>query len=459
MMGIGRTLRFSAAWSCAYMIAYREGLVSASLHGIRSPLDMIFGSDRITGKGVKMGQNQARIALRILFISALTIASGVSGIPPTNPQQITVDVSVVNIEVPVRVYDGDRFVDHLNIEDFEVLENGLPQKIEAVYLVRKTDVVRSSGTTPVVANITTRIPEYRLASDDSIKRRVFLLYFEMDEYPPQTGKAIDYLFENVVVQGDQLLIVTPREQWKITVDAEAMTRRGELAKAMKSRLEKSLRLSGFNVRIWIRNLRDLENFEEDVDYSLKLMRASEIMDQLVAYKSMSEKRFDEFARFLKPITGQKHVFLFYQEESLAIPTRYVDLFERKALERRNNIDKTTIRTLFADADTTIHFLFLRKPKTADIDVESMKEGSVSDVEMNGDFFQTFRDLAVTTGGVVETTFNPVYAMKRVTGAAESYYLLYYKPTASPTDKSFKEITVKVKSGNYRVIHRAGYIDR
>ncbi len=83
-----------------------------------------------------------------------------------------------------------------------------------------------------------------------------------------------------------------------------------------------------------------------------------------------------------------------------------------------------------------------------------------DIEMDaGDIFQAFRDLAVTTGGLTESTFNPIFAMKRVSDAAENYYLLYYTPTSSAKEKSFKEIRVKVKSGNYRVIHRSGYVER
>src|SRR5512135_2806155 len=55
-------------------------------------------------------------------------------------QELSHDVRVVNITVPVRVFEGDRFVDNLTIRDFEVLEDGKPQKIEAVYLVNKTAV-------------------------------------------------------------------------------------------------------------------------------------------------------------------------------------------------------------------------------------------------------------------------------------------------------------------------------
>ncbi len=51
------------------------------------------------------------------------------------PQQPRHESVVVNIEVPVRVLRKDVFVDGLTLADFEVLENGVPQQVEAVAVV------------------------------------------------------------------------------------------------------------------------------------------------------------------------------------------------------------------------------------------------------------------------------------------------------------------------------------
>ena len=61
-------------------------------------------------------------------------------------QQIKEQATVINIEVPVRVFSGKTFVENLTIDDFEVLENGIPQHIEAVYFVKKRSVERSQAT-------------------------------------------------------------------------------------------------------------------------------------------------------------------------------------------------------------------------------------------------------------------------------------------------------------------------
>ena len=374
-----------------------------------------------------------------------------------NLQQLTHDVSVVNIEVPVRVYDGMRFVDSLTINDFEVYENDVLQKLEALFLVRKTDVVNYFGGIPVVPDPIGQRPKVRLKEDPAIKQRVLLLYFEMDEYPPQTNEAIDYLVQNVLIETDVVLIVTPNEQWKITMSAENMTRRNELAEELKNRLTKALRKAGSYMRVMIRNLRDLAIYEDD--FVKKRAMANDILDQILTYKVMDEKRFTAFADFMKPVTGQKHVFIFYQEETYSFPEFILRDWELKIFDRDSKINKKLIEKIFSDAETTVHFIFLKKYKTAKGDVEYQENGAAFDAELNGDIYQAFKNLAVTTGGIVEATYNPIFAMKRAADAAENYYLLYYTPSSPSSKNTFKQIKVKVKSANYRIIHRSGYVEK
>ena len=60
-------------------------------------------------------------------------------------QELTHVVSVVNIEIPTRVFKGDKFIDNLTIKDFEVYEDGKLQPIEAVYLIKKADTYGRRG--------------------------------------------------------------------------------------------------------------------------------------------------------------------------------------------------------------------------------------------------------------------------------------------------------------------------
>jgi len=88
------------------------------------------------------------------------------------------------------------------------------------------------------------------------------------------------------------------------------------------------------------------------------------------------------------------------------------------------------------------------------DFSSVSE--IAMIERSEDIYSAFSEVAKATGGITDTSANAAAAFKRAINASENYYLLYFKP-AGKLDGKFHNIVVKVKSGNYRVTHRAGYI--
>jgi len=50
-------------------------------------------------------------------------------------------------------------------------------------------------------------------------------------------------------------------------------------------------------------------------------------------------------------------------------------------------------------------------------------------------------------------------MRSAVEASENYYLLYYTPQSTARDGKFREIRVRVKDRNVRVVHRVGYFAR
>ena len=72
-------------------------------------------------------------------------------------------------------------------------------------------------------------------------------------------------------------------------------------------------------------------------------------------------------------------------------------------------------------------------------------------------FSAFYEISNASGGLTYASANPFAAFKRASDASENYYLLYYTPKVYKADGKFRNIKVKVKSGNYRILHRAGYL--
>ena len=100
-------------------------------------------------------------------------------------QEIQHETIVVNIEVPVRVYERGKFVDNLTISDFEVYEDGKLQNVVAVYLIKKTTIERKEEATK--KNFSPEVS------------RNFIFVFEIRDYLPKIGEVLNYFFSNVFI--------------------------------------------------------------------------------------------------------------------------------------------------------------------------------------------------------------------------------------------------------------------
>lgn len=372
---------------------------------------------------------------------------------PDQAQNLQHQVGVINIEVPVRVFKGDRFIDHLKLEDFELFEDGRLQSIESVYLIHKTSVEKSQGRrslTPMVS-------------------RHFILMFEITEYLPKVGDAIDHFFENVLLPGDSLNVVTPLKTYRFKPDALTAMPRPEISRKLKDLLIKDARLG--NTEYWslIRDLRDVMNTDDFLE--VRLERYQQILGRLTGIRYVDEGRLLEFARYLRDRSGQKHVFLFYQKE-LIPQINYRELMELESnnqgspdmimklnelfnfYKRDVDFDVDRVKKAFSDSSIAVHFMLItqQRPKMGGLtrDMMTMEEHSE-------DIFSAFSEMAQATGGLVVSSANAASSFEKAVDASENYYLIYYSPTDYKADNVFRKITVKVKTGNYRVSHRAGYI--
>lgn len=374
----------------------------------------------------------------ILIISILFLILFTSG------QELQHEAIAVNIEVPVRVFKGDTFVDNLTIDDFEIYEEGILQKIEAVYLIKKNTIERE---------------EREKKKDEAPKvfspetSRHFILMFEVTEYLPKMGEALDYFFDEVILPTDTLMVITPITTYNFNKRSFEDFSREEISHQLKSKIKKDATMGGLKFKSLLRDYKYIESLEMGED--LKLLLKMEKVREIQRIKSIEEERFDDFAKFLKNMEGQKHVFLFYQKEMIPIP---VDINSLEFLELFSNVsfDVESVKKSFSDSAICSHFIFITKTPS-DEEGNRPSEQSGEWMDQSSEIFSAFSELALSTGGLSETTFNLASAFQKAVKASENYYLLYYAPKNYKADGKFKNIKVSVKGKNYRVTHRAGYI--
>jgi hypothetical protein len=114
-------------------------------------------------------------------------------IPAADQNKLQEEVTVLAVEVPVRVLQKGRAVRNLTREDFEIFENGIKQEITAFEVVsRKISTPREVSTEEL------KIPP---------KKRLFLLIFNIFDYTKNVGDGIDCFFEKIFDEAKTLNLI------------------------------------------------------------------------------------------------------------------------------------------------------------------------------------------------------------------------------------------------------------
>ncbi|MGZ7065294.1 MAG: VWA domain-containing protein, partial [Candidatus Aminicenantales bacterium] len=394
----------------------------------------------------------------VLVFPAL-LASLVAAFIRPQASQTSHDVTVINITVPVRVFDGERFVESLKLEDFEVSEDGRPQPLQAVYLIRGNAVERKEGPLRSIAPPT---------------NRHFVLLFQMTEYLSEVQAAVDYFFDHVLRSGDGVDIITPRTTYRLKAKISSQEGLNKAKREVGAKIRQDTLVDTGAYNAIIKDLVEDIGGGSDPEYAgINLQGYALNLQRLEWLRTIEPERMVAFAAELKKLPGAKHVFLFFQKERVPqLSNRALSLFlsgarsdeALKAMElmgqysREITIDRETIRKVFADASTDVHFLYVtrtRRDEAHDVERATVLE-DVTMAEHSEDIFSAFREIAAATGGTSYASWNAADMLKKAAAASEQYYLLYYRPQDYKADGKFHTITVKVRTGGYRVSHRAGY---
>ena len=398
-------------------------------------------------------------------------------------QQIMEESTVINIEVPVRVFSGKTFIDNLSIDDFEVLENGVHQNIEAVYFVKKRSVERSQ--------------EKKRFSPKTA--RSFFLFFELSKYDPKIGDAIKYFVHNVLAPGDNLSFITSMNTYRMKNIAFEVTSPDEVAKQLIAKVRRDTMTGNSEYRYMINEIAGLaqalsihmaqgrmatvgeEQIIEEFSVPMSGFASSSqyegrsLEEEFTLYENyifkldnlrrMDQEKLINFATYLKEKEGQKYVTIFYQKEFIpqldpTLLSQSMSLYQDRPVvlqtianviefyTREVPIDTELVKQTYADSSVFIHFLYLTNPPESHYGVYM--------ADHSEDIYSAFQEMAVATGGYINSSSRADILFKSAVQASENYYLLYYSPNSYIADGKFKKILVKIKNKKCSVFHRAGY---
>ena len=404
------------------------------------------------------------------FLTILSLFLTMNLFPQIDQQMAT----VINVAVPVRVIDKGSFVGSVTVDDFELYENGILQKIDALYLIKDTSEARKEADREF----------------NPLLSRTFYFLFQLTDWDPNLGDTVEYFFNDVFLPGDSLVIMTPERTFRLSPAAFAAKPKEATSNELIKILRKDIQLGNSRYKTIMRNLRrlvgEIKNAsgistqvsspdQLDVGFSdssmtleLLLPRYADAIQEMDELRFVSQQTFVSFAGALKKQLGQKNVYLFYQREFRPeinpsilsemmmafqdkphILGKLSELFDLYKIDLR--FDGKQINQAFADSSILFNFLFTDK-------IASRYAG-IYMREQSEDIFKIFSDVAKATGGIVESSQNLAIGFKKAVEISSQYYLLYYSPVNYIKDGNFKSIEVKVKNQDYSISNRKGYFAR
>jgi len=426
--------------------------------------------------------------MKKIILAVLIIFTGCLSLSFSQEQEVKAkeEVSVTLFEVPVRVFYKGEAVTDLKKEDFKLYENKRLQDINGFYInSRKIET-----------------QDVKLTTGEQKKEeppRYFVLVFRVTSYNNDIKEALDYLFENVMRDKDQLLVFANDRTLFLDKTLIKVDRRKLIDRLLKEvSLRAHQRLMGYFTRIQ----RDLNvtkteiKVEREANLGTGAVTVTSRADNLVnflkkylttwieykkKYLIPDIDKYYNFASFLEKVKKQKWVINFYQIEMFPkmkvtgelrqqieqiinemLASRSEDIVHSrimmnllaeidKELNVADDFPSEEISKLFYKVDATCHSIFCGVEKDAlSQDLEFKR--------ISTDIENSLRKITVNTGGTLITSDNLESALHTIGEKEDIYYMLTYEPD-QPDDRG--KLKVEVNDKRYKVVYdsnmRADYI--
>ncbi len=415
-----------------------------------------------------------KLIIEVLFILIIAVSS----LSPSAQEEVKVkeEVSVVNIEVPVRVFAKGEAVDHLKKTDFKLYEDKKPQNIHGFYKIKR--------------KIRVQEPE-PAAEEDSraeLSARYFVLVFRITDYNQDLKKGLDYIFKNILKRDDQLLVFVNDSTLFLNNLADKENTQAVIDQVLRSQgLESRQLLTNYLYKI--KGLLERTKIELNADDTssglIDPQQAYALLEflnkYLLTWKEYKNRylvpdmdKYYNFAQFLEKIRLEKWVISFYQVElfpnlqlsgefrrkidrslSSWLQERSEDVaFARKIMSLLHTLDRELssaenfpaeeISKLFYKVGATFHSILMTVHK----------ETNVRDLEyksLSTDIENSLREITAKTGGELMATNNLESALDRLVEKEDIVYMLTYAPE---NPRKTGKIKVELSDNNldYKVIY-------
>jgi VWFA-related protein len=427
--------------------------------------------DRLTAPALPLG---------LLFVAAALVGAQPQQAPPALSQvegqtgQPTFRSGVQIVEVDVRVFDKDgRFVRDLTRDEFEVLEKGVPQPLQTLYLVAEPERVgRDFSPASPDAGLKSRATG-PTAEPPASARQTWIFLFDLNHLTPGGGfdrarRAVEEFIAGRFKDGDLAGVVAGAKMInnRLTSVREELVNAVKTVKPLVETRNRQLELT----REWPKIINEDEALriarDEREALDRAVMRAcTEEPDlcKMVPPDLQLKEKARRFVRETHRATMETLTAMNGLASGLARipgPKTIVFLTDGFVIEEI----ETTLRNVVgqtARAGGRVYAIDVRglnRGRSA----ASLDQAVVTDEAGAFTGFDAGEDgpnsLAVDTGGMMIRNENNIgRALDTIARDSGQYYVLGYQPADANFDGKFRPIEVRVKRSDVRVRARRGYL--
>lgn len=387
-------------------------------------------------------------------------------------KKIKETVSVLNIEIPVRVFYKGNPVDNLTKNDFSLIANGRERDIIGFNIVRKQIQVQELG----------------LESEKEYPPRYFVLAANVTNFSPEIKKGVEQVIDRIIRDRDAMLVFINnktlllknfRNKSEIKEKIfDMITRESILAKKKMLLYFKQLESNIDLVRFLI-NLRQISRGKSAVDTKQDIYFISDFLRKYLTiwrdYKNKyllpDVRTYLLFSKHLQRVPVEKWVISFYQQELFprivmkgeimriiqnliydwqASSNSEIVTFSRLISKQISDIRKEMkvamgfpteeITKIFTKVGATFHTVFINtKIPVFSKDIEYKRIST--DLENN------LRGLTKKTGGVLVTTKDLKVAVDKIVKKQDIFYVLTYSPKEG---EKLEKLKIKIHKRKHKL---------
>jgi hypothetical protein len=264
---------------------------------------------------------------------------------------------------------------------------------------------------------------------DTGKLRNFMLVFDVKEYTSHVKSAVTYFINDVLQEGDQLIIVSPKKLVGFSL-AKLSGPKDKLIKEIVKMLKEDINRGMARYRDTIKEMVQSALFlsgERGISSASDLPSILATYQQnrqiLVSLRGNLEERlmkFNKIFRRAKADNRENHLLMISEKESRPIPEKkIIDQIRQSSFEygmravevflmekHKTELDFQKIQKAFKYADIKFHFLYLQGKSGR------FRRG-IEYVDNSGDVYDAFSKLAKNTGGLKMSGSRPTSFFKKV----------------------------------------------